>query len=200
MHTNRTFCKLFIGDFANFIQQEKNKGSELYKQVLQHFQITDKGILKDDILTRDKIDQFEKELGNNYRALLDYSLINKHINLQEQPQNIIFVEDVDNINRVEAVNNPNLIEPKTKASIIDDKTISFTKVNKPFIQHEGGVYEQVFSDKQGNYVYERIAEIDPNFIITGVAAPFSTSPIEKNKENDRTKTNINTTDGREIDC
>lgn len=190
----------FKGDFAQFIQQEKNKGSELYKQVLQHFQITDKGILKDDLLTRDKIDQFQKELGDNYTSLLNYSLINKHIDLHEQPQNIIFVEDVDNINRIEAVNNPNLVEPKSKASIIDDKTISFTKVNKPFIQHQGSVYEQVFSNKQGDYVYERIAEVDPNFLITEVAPPFSTTITDKNREIDGTKSNINTTDGREIEC
>lgn len=190
----------FKGDFAEFIQQEKNKGSELYKQVLQHFQITDKGVLKDDILTRDKIDQFEKEFGEYYSALLSYSLINKHIDLQEQPQNIIFVVDIDNINRINFVNNPNLIEPKAQATIINDKTISFTKVNKPFIQHKGGVYEQVFSNKQGDYVYERITEIDPNFIITEVAAPFSIASTETDKEIDRTKTNINTTEGREIDC
>ena len=190
----------FKRDFLELIKEEKDKNSPLYQEVLQHFQVTDKGILKDDLLTREKIDAFENDLGESYRALLNYSLINKHIDLHEQPQNIIFVEDVDNINRVEAVNNPNLIEPKTEATIIDDKTISFTKVNQNFIQHQGGVYEQVVSDKQGDYVYERIADIDPNFIITEVAAPFSTTNIDKNKDIDETKSNINTTDGREIDC
>lgn len=190
----------FKGDFAKFIQQEKAKGSELYKNVLQHFQITDKGILKDDILSRDKIDDYQTELGANYSALLNYSLINKHIDLQAQPQNIIFVEDVDNINRREAVNNPNLPKPKTKATILDDNTISFAKVNKPFIEYKGSVYEQVFSNKQGEYAYERIADIDPNFMVTEVTAPFSKLPIETNKEIDETKSNINRTDGRKIDC
>lgn len=190
----------FKGDFADFIQKEKNKGSELYKKVLQHFQITDKGILKDELLTRDKIDSFEKELGDNYKALLSYSLINKHIDLQETPQSIIFVEDVENINRLEAINSSNLVEPKAKVEIIDDKTISFTKVNKTFIKHGGGIYEQVHSNKQGSYVYERIAEIDPSFIITEVSPPFSTTNIETNKEIDRTKANINTTEGSQIDC
>ena len=191
----------FKGDFAEFIQKEKKKGSVLYKKVLQHFQITDKGILKEKLLTRDKINSFEQELGDNYSLLLNYSLINKHIDLQEQPQSVIFVEDIENTNRLEAINNPNLIEPKAKVSIKNDgKTISFSKVNKPFIQHEGGVYEQVYSNKQGNYAYERIATIDPNFIITEVIAPFNTTTVEINKEIDRTGTNINITEGREIDC
>jgi len=190
----------FKGDFAEFIQQEKKKGSKLYTEVLQHFQITDKGILKDDLLTRDKLDQFQEELGDNYRAILNYSLINKHIDLQEQPQNLIFVEDVDNINRLEAVNNPNLIEPKAQATIIDDKTISFAKVNQPFIRHKEGVYEQVLSNKQGEYVYERIANVDPNFLIVGVAPPFNTNIIETKKEIDETQTNISRTEGSEIDC
>lgn len=190
----------FKGDFAEFIQQEKNKGSKLYKEVLKHFQITDKGILKEELLTRDKVDQFSTELGDNYRDLLNYSLINKHIDLQEQPQSVIFVEEIDNINRLEAVNNPNLIQPKAKATIINDKTISFTKVNKLFIQYKDGVYEKVHSNKQGDYVYERIATVNPDFIITEVAAPFSTATIEINKEIDRTKANINKTEGKKIDC
>ena len=190
----------FKGDFAQFIQQEKNKGSKLYKEVLKYLQITDKGILKDDLLTRAKLDQFRNELGDNYRALLNYSLINKHIDLQEQPQSVIFVEDIDNINRLEAVNDPNLTQPEAKATIIDDKTISFAKVNKLFIQYKDGIYEKVHSNKQGDYVYERIATVNPNFIVTEVAPPFSTATIETSKEIDRTKTNINKTDGTEINC
>lgn len=190
----------FKGDFAEFIQNEKAKGSELYKQVLQHFQITDKGILKDDLLTREKIDQFEKELGDNYNALVNYSLINKHIDLQEQSDDVIFVEDIENVKRLEAANNPNLIEPEAQATIVDDKTISFTKVNKPFIRHKGSVYEQVLSNQQGEYVYERIANVDPDFLITQISPPFNTNISETNKEVDTTKTNINKTEGRGIDC
>lgn len=197
---NQYLREEFKGDFAEFIQKEKNKGSKLYKEVLQHFQITDKGVLKDNLLSRSKLDQFEKELGDNYRALLNYSLINKHIDLQEQPQSVIFVEDVDNTNRLEAVNNSNLIQPKSKATIIDDKTISFSKVNQLFIQYKDGIYEKVHSNKQGDHVYERIATVNPNFIITEVAPPFSTVTIETNKEIDRTKTNINRTEGEGIDC
>jgi len=197
---NQYLREEFKGDFAEFIQKEKNKGSKLYKEVLQHFQITDKGILKDNLLSRSKLEQFEKELGDNYRALLNYSLINKHIDLQEQPQSVIFVEDVDNTNRLEAVNNSNLIQPKSKATIIDDKTISFSKVNQLFIQYKDGIYEKVHSNKQGDHVYERIATVNPNFIITEVAPPFSTVTIETNKEIDRTKTNINRTEGEGIDC
>ena len=192
----------FKGDFAKFIQEEKKKGSEIYKKVLQHFQITDKGILKDSFLSREDIDTFSEELGSNYSMLLNYSLINKHIDLQETPQDIIFVEDLDTKQRLEAINNPNLLEPKSKVTILDadNKTISFSKVNKPFIQHKGGVYEQVYSDKQGNYVYQRISTIDPNFIVTEVAPPFNTTNIESGTEIDRTKTSINITEGKNFEC
>jgi hypothetical protein len=120
--------------------------------------------------------------------------------LQEQPQSVTFVKELDNLDRINAVNNPNLIKPKAQATIIDDKTISFTKVNKSFIQHENDVYEQVVSNRQGEYVYERISKIDPNFLITEVTAPFSTASVKPTKEIDRTKPNINTTEGSEIDC
>ena len=192
----------FKGDFADFIQKEKNKGSKVYKEVLQHFQITDKGILKDDLLTRDKIDQFEPELGPNYRALMEYSLINKHIDLQATPQKVIFVEDIEDINRLEAVNNPNLFEPKTKALIVDDKTIAFERINPKhiFIKRNNSIYEQVNQDKQGDYLYEKIANVDADFLITSISPPFNLNNIETKEEIDRTKTNINTTDGREIDC
>lgn len=191
----------FKGDFATFIKEERDKGSELYKNVLQHFHITDKGILKDDVLIRDRIDEFKEELGPNYSNLLNYSLINKHIELQETPQNIIFVEDIETTNRLQAVNNSNLPEPKSKANIIDDKTISFSKVNNDFIQHKGDVYEQVYSDNQGNYAYSRISTIDPNFIITEVVPPFDTTSINTSSEIDDTKTKVNITKERgELDC
>ena len=190
----------FKGDFAHFIQQEKAKGSELYKQVLQHFQITEKGILKDDLLTRDKIDQFESELGASYRALMNYSLINKHIDLQAQPQNIIFVEDVDNINRLNAVNDPNLPETNELVTEIAEDEILINKGTYPFIKHENAIYEKVSANKQGDALYKRIAFISPNFLITEVPAPFTTTTLDNSKEIDRTESNINETKGKELDC
>lgn len=190
----------FKGEFSTFIQQEKAKGSPLYKEVLQHFDITDKGIIKNDLLTREKLDQFRDELGNNYRALVEYSLINKHIDLQEQPQDIIFVEDVDNINRLEAVNNPNLPQTDELVTQVAEDEILIDKGTHPFIQHENAVYEMVSANKQGDALYKRIAFIDPNFLVTEVQPPFSKTTLENHKEIDKTEPNINRTEGREIDC
>lgn len=191
----------FKGDFAKFIKEEKKKGSLLYKEVLKHLKISVKGILKNNLLTRDKIDSFKKELGPNYSNLLNYSLINKHIELDETPQSIIFVEDVEKRNRIEAVNNSNLPRPRSKATIIDEQTISFSKVNDDFIQYEKNVYEKVYSSNQGQYVYQRISKIDPDFIITEVVPPFDTSSINTSSEIDDTKTTVKTTEKRgDLDC
>jgi hypothetical protein len=190
----------FKGDFKNLIKKEKLKNSDLYINILSQFNLEGPNIMKDDLLSREKIDQYQEELGDFYNSLLQYSIINKHIDLQENPQEIIFAEDFDDVQRINAVNNPNLPEPDTKIEIIDYETISINKSSEPFIQYKGDVYEKALSDKQGNYVYKFIAKIDPNFIITKVAAPFNTNATSSNIEVDTTKTDITTTEGSELDC
>lgn len=190
----------FKGDFKNFIKKEKLKNSELYNNILIHFNLDGLNIIKDNLLTRDKIDQYQEELGEYYNSLLQYSIINKHIDLQENTQDPIFVENFDDVLRINAVNSPNLPEPKTKVDIIDYETISVYKNSEPFIQYKGDVYEKVLSNKQGDYIYKFVTKIDPNFIITEVAAPFNKNSSSTNIEIDTTKPNINTTEGSKLEC
>lgn len=190
----------FKGDFKNFIKNQRLINSDLYNDVLSQFNLDGPNILKDDLLSREKIDQYQEELGDFYNALLQYSIINKHIDLQENPKEIIFAEDFDDIQRINAVNNPNLPKPDSKIEIIDYETISINKSSEPFVQYKGDVYEKVLSDKQGNYVYKYIAKLDPNFTITEVATPFNRNATSSNTEVDTTKTNITTTEGSELEC
>lgn len=188
----------FKGDFSEFIQQQKEIGSKLYYNVLKHFNITDKGILKSDLLTRDVIDTYQSELGDFYNSLLEYSLINKNIDLDEQSNNIIFVGEVSDINRLEAVNNSNLPKPNEKGTIINENEITFENINDPYIEYNNSVYELVNSNKQNQYLYQKIADINPNFIITNVAAPFSSTTLENDKEIDNSKLDINETQGKRL--
>ena len=189
----------FKGDFKNFIKKQP-KNSDLYINVLSHFNLEGTNILKNDLLSREKIDQYQEELGDFYNPLLQYSIINKHIDLQESPQEIIFAEDFDDLQRINAVNDPNLPKPKTEITPLTDEIISIKKSNEPFVQYEGDVYEKIQSDKQGNSVYKFIAKMDPNFIITKVAAPIPKNYTTTKIEIDTTSTEINTTEGSELGC
>ena len=192
----------FKGDFATFINKEAKKGSKLYYDVLQHFTITDLGVTKRKLLSRAKIDAYKAEMGPLYDALIEYSLINKHIDLQEQPQTTIFAEDEENQKRIEAVNNPNTKEAKGAALLSNsDGSITLGKGNADFVTHRGQVYEKVQDAGNGEYDYFPIAKVDNVFYVTEVSTPFINKPKINTKEINGTKTKVNKTDKEGgIDC
>src|SRR5690606_22567224 len=134
----------FKKDFAEFIERERNRGTVLYDEVLKHFYIPARGVEKNNLLSRETIDNYSNDLGRWYPLLLEYSLINKHIDLQETAPwlNFAYNPAPEAARRLEAANDPGLFEPRSKATLLEDGTISFVKVNKPFIKHDNGIYEQ----------------------------------------------------------
>ena len=185
----------FMGDFARFKKQEKAKGSAVYKEVLAHMSTTSLGIKKADSLTREKIDEFEAELGPIYSALLQYSLINKHIDLQEQPQTIIFAEDIETHTRIEAVNSSSLKEAKgAMLNFNGDGSITLGKGNADFVTYKEQVYEKVQDAGNGEYDYYPIAKVDKVFYVTEVAEPFINKPNINKKEKNEARTTVNKTD------
>ena len=120
------------------------------------------------------------------------SLINKHIDLQEQPQNIIFADDVDTQTRLDAVNSSDLKEAKgAMLNFNNDDSITLGKGNADFVSYKGQVYEKVQDAGNGEYDYYPIAKVDKVFYVTEVSTPFINKPNINNKEVNEGKTRVN---------
>ena len=193
----------FKREFLDFIErQETTNENELWKNVLQHFN-TNGNITKNDILTRETLDKYEEELGGFYDGLLEYSIINKHIDLQASNNITIFAEDLEAGNRLRAVNNENLPEPTTEVTQLskaDEIRVENEKAD--FIKYENGIYENMSNDGQGNSLYKRIVKIDSDFQIpmTQIERPFTTTRLEKLTATEETPAQTNKTEGTELNC
>jgi hypothetical protein len=196
------FKEEFKGDFAALKAKEKQAGTMLYKEVLAHMSTTALGVIKSKSLTREKIDEFQNELGPFYSALLQYSLINKHIDLQERPQTIIFAEDVETRTRIDAVNSSSLKEAKgAMLNFNNDDSITLGKGNADFVTYKDQVYEKIQDAGNGEYDYYPIAKVDKEFYVTEVSAPFINRPNINNKEVNEGTTTVNKTDKEGgLDC
>ncbi len=196
----------FKGDFAEFIEEERKKGSKVYLEVLNLLDITDKGILKDKLLSRETIDTFKEDLKGFYDVLLDYSTINKHIDLGVTPQKLIFASTLAEANRLDAVNNPNLVKPKSRVQIENETTISFggkALSNVDFIKYDDptlgeGVYEKVTPIDKKRHTFERIADTNEDFIVTKVKEPLNINGTENNTEIEEGQLTINFTDDSKV--
>jgi len=189
------FKEEFKGDFAALKIREAKAGTMLYEEVLSHMSTTALGVIKSKSLTREKIDEFQNELGPFYSALLQYSLINKHIDLQERPQTIIFAKDVETRTRIDAVNSSSLKEAKgTMQNFNNDGSITLGKGNADFVTYKDQVYEKVQDAGNGEYDYYPIAKVDRVFYVTEVATPFINKPNINNKEINEGTTTVSKTD------
>ena len=196
----------FKGDFARFIDKNREDRSDLYKSLLHQFDVSGVNITKSDLLTKQQLDRYRGELGTIYDALLEYSLINKHIDFGIAQENIIFTEDGALQEKLEKLNSGTLFEPKGKGTRNNDGTISFKRLSsKDYIkiQEPDGnyaMYEKVDQGNQGEYVFQKVADIDPNFVTTDIEAKVNNTVIIDNSEiNDAEPTN-KTTEGTKIDC
>ena len=196
----------FKGDFARFIDKNREDRSDLYKNLLYQFDVSGVNITKSDLLTKQQLDRYRNELGTMYNALLEYSLINKHMDFGITNENVIFTEDTMLQEKLEKLNSDTLFEPKGKGVRNNDGTISFKRLSsKDYIkiQEPDGnyaMYEKVDQGNQGEYVFQKVADIDPNFVTTDIEAKVNNTVIIDNSEiNDAEPTN-KTTEGTKIDC
>lgn len=190
----------FETDFLQFKKEHEKDGTDLYKNLLSMFDYSpSKGITKNPLLKRETIDKYQQDLGSLYPALIEYSLINKHIDLQETAEKPIFVADVDQMRRLEAVNDPNLKEVKEVIhNFNDDGSITLGKKNPDFVIWKDGIYEKGQDAGNGLYDYDFIAEVDNKFFITEVTPPFVIKDNIEETEIDGTKPSVNTTTGTAI--
>ena len=173
----------------------------MHNEVLQHFDLTGPSIKVRDTFTREVLDKHEKELGQFYKGLLEYSLINKNINLQESNNLPIFTGSQEQVERLNALNNNDL--SKAKGQTRQGQQAGVIKLDKrnidDHIQHDGSVYERV-SDSQTEGVYMKIGTQDANFYVTKIETPFNNELIQEDNEPSEKRTNVKESEGTELNC
>lgn len=188
-------------ELSEYTIEQRKLNTPLYQNVLQHLNLRGKNITKSDLLDKETLDKWQDELGDFYYSLIDYSLINKHIDFGITSENVIFVEDVDLVDKLDAINSPSLPKIKGEVTLSETEGEIVTRSTNPFyVKYENKVYEKVGENSQGGYLYKYIADIDPNFLITEIDIPFTNTVLPNNKQTTNEGTKINGTKGTEIKC
>ena len=183
----------FVKDFIDQSKQEKADNTDLYKKFFSKFSMANGALrAKTSILKEEHMQMLEQQYPELHKDLINYSLINKNIDLQQNIESTIF-EHSEKADRLEAVNNPKT----TEAIPVDqgENSLIFKKrdvKNNMFLEYEGAVYERV-KDQGANTEFQKIAEIDNEFIITDVAQPFIVMTKNKNNDPKRTESKIRIT-------
>jgi hypothetical protein len=175
----------FPAEFEKLRAENERLNTPLYKEVLSKFYMAEGSIRAMEELTEENLGMLEQQLPDIHRALMEYSIINKNIDLWQNAESVIF-EYTEQAERLEGVNNPKIIEsaPKEegKDSVVYDKKDT---LGKPFIEYKGSIYENV-KEEVGKVTYQKIAEVDSEFVITDVAPPFT--QLTDKEDNDRQRT------------
>lgn len=143
--TNENYLKTnFISDFYKYILEEKLKGSDLYKDVLSKFSVTDGDIvLNSPLKTIDNL-KYTEELKDYIRLKKDGSM--KYLLPISSPTN--------RSTALEALNNPNSVQ-NYNGRIVRYGEFYVTKSNQAeFIKVNGTVYRQTISNNKAS-VYKK---------------------------------------------
>lgn len=153
----------FIADFAKEYLEEKQKDSEIFKKVYNHFSFNSKGItLKDN----DSYSKQEINLFNTNENLVKYAAISKDTEMN----NLFTVEEVENLIpngfiRKYYINNPEQLTHKTVEyqSSEDGEYISVQNIQDDFINIGGEVYEKTQNYKNLSIYQKLPVNTDPYF-------------------------------------
>jgi hypothetical protein len=141
----------FVSDFYHYILTEKNKNSQIYRDVLQHFSITDRDITLDKTIPNIEGISFKQALEDYIRLKGDTSMeyllptnTNTDIELQEKLQAINFPESIKGIEKL-----------PSKAIKDGDMYITSNLTKDIFIRDGKQVYRRAMEDSK-NVVFAPI--------------------------------------------
>lgn len=189
--------KEFKGDFAEFINKHRNNNTDLYNNLLKHFEIAEKGILKEDFVNMEMLDKYKEDLGKFYNDLIDYSIISKHMDLEVTPQRVTFafLEDSSDLDRMVAANSNTLPKAKKPELALDGTLLA--RNSEEFIEYNNNVYQSSYKDGDGNNIYEKIADRDNEFLVTTITRPTFNGDVKHGTRPDTTKANVKKDNSKE---
>ncbi len=178
----------FIADFYNTYLIEKQKDSELFNNVLRHFDLSDNGIVLKNVdeYTKQGIRLFSPNT-TLFSALKDYSLISKDPNLQdlytvEQKDSII----TDKFLRDFYANNPGALPlfNKDYNNTQDNTVLAALNIQANFIRTPEGVFEKVTENRNVSF-YKKLPKLGtPNFREYKTGISVSAANIDISEFND----------------
>lgn len=170
-------AKQFISDFYHrFLEEKVIKDSDLYNLALKYFNITDAGIVVDNI-SDDVVPQIKMVLQSEpilYENLVQYSYLSKNNSLEFLNENIMdeLVETRDT-RREFVINNPETLTKFTGETVeVGNSSLVTQNSTEEFIRTSDGIYE-ITNIQDGVSVYSKVElNLDPYFYTFGMSEPI----------------------------